>query len=274
MAQRSSSQTSLDSLHDSHLDVPYKSNSGMGNRQLSNSTLYSISSRRGHHGIVNKIESGFRSIFRRFSRSSKLLSEMEVQILSSMTNFTREEILQWHQKFLADCPHGYMTRKNFISMYKSLCPTADVERFATHIFRAFDIDKSNTIDFQEFLIGLSMTSTTSSTNTKLGWIFQVFDIDGNGVLTRSECLEVIDVIVRFNQTQRTDEPNAETEQLVRSAKRSMMKIFDDISGEQCNSLTMTQFVEGCQKDEFISKLLAPNSGTESTSTQNTENSDS
>ncbi|CAF0820913.1 unnamed protein product [Rotaria sordida] len=232
-----------------------------------------ISSHRRRYGLMNKIGTGFRRVFRRFGRSSKLLSEMEIQILLSITNFTREEILQWHEKFLADCPHGYMTRKEFILMYKSLCPTDDAERFAGHIFRAFDIDKSNTIDFREFLIGLSMTSTTSSPQTKLRWIFQVFDIDGNGLLTRKECLEVIDIIVRFNQTQLTDEEDHETERLVHSAKRSMMKIFDNISGDRCNALTMTQFIEGCQKDEFISKLLTPTPESENGSTiiQNTEN---
>ncbi len=163
-----------------------------------------------------------------------------------------------HEKFLTDCPHGYMTRKQFISMYSSLCPNKNAERFASHIFRAFDLDKSNTVDFREFLIGLSMTSTTSSPQTKLEWIFHVFDIDGNGLLTRNECLEVIDAIVRFDQSQQNNECSENTERLILSAKNSMMRIFDNVSDGRCNTLTMTQFVEGCQKDELISQLLAPN----------------
>jgi Ca2+-binding EF-hand superfamily protein len=150
-----------------------------------------------------------------------------------------------------------MTRKQFIGMYKALSPKGDAERFARHIFRAFDLDKSNTVDFREFLIGLSMTSTTSSPEIKLEWIFKVFDIDGNGLLTRNECLEVIDVIVRFNQSQQPDEQNCNTEHLIISAKKSMMRIFDTMSKRRRETLTMLQFVEGCQKDELISKILAP-----------------
>ena len=52
-----------------------------------------------------------------------------------------------------------MTRKQFIAMYKSLCPKGDAERFARHVFRAFDTDKSNTVDFHEFLVGLSKFSS-------------------------------------------------------------------------------------------------------------------
>ncbi len=162
-----------------------------------------------------------------------------------------------HEKFLTDCPHGYMTRKQFISMYSSLCPNKNAERFASHIFRAFDLDKSNTVDFREFLIGLSMTSTTSSPQTKLEWTFQVFDIDGNGLLTRRECLEVIESIVRFNYSLQGDTLNSNIDQTINIAKRSMMKIFDNVLNNRTDKLTMSQFVEGCLKDEFISQLLAP-----------------
>ncbi len=159
-----------------------------------------------------------------------------------------------------------MTRKQFISMYTTLSPSGDAERFARHIFRAFDLDKSNTVDFREFLIGLSMTSKTSSPATKLEWLFHVFDIDGNGLLTREECLKVIDIIVRFNHSQQKDEQDLNTERLVRSAKRCMMNIFDNISDGRCNTLTMTEFVDGCLRDEFISQLLAPSSSGENDST--------
>ena len=134
-----------------------------------------------------------------------------------------------HAKFLADCPHGYMTRRQFVSMYRSLCPKVDAECFARHIFRAFDLDRSNTVDFREFLVGLSITSTTSSLQTKLEWLFQVFDIDGNGLLTREECSEVIDAIVRFNYCQQANGENTNVEELVTSAKRCMMRIFDNVS---------------------------------------------
>jgi Ca2+-binding EF-hand superfamily protein len=150
-----------------------------------------------------------------------------------------------------------MTRKQFISQYKYLCPKGDAERFARHVFRAFDTDKSNTVDFHEFLIGLSMTSSTSSPETKLEWTFHVFDIDGNGLLTRRECLEVIESIVRFNQSLQGDTLNINTDQIINSAKRSMMKIFDNVQDSRTDKLTMSQFVQGCLKDEFISQLLAP-----------------
>lgn len=150
-----------------------------------------------------------------------------------------------------------MTRKQFISAYKSLSPKSDAERFARHIFRAFDLDKSNTVDFHEFLIGLSMTSSASSPQTKLEWTFHLFDIDGNGLLTRRECLEVIEPIVRFNLSLQGETNNMIIDQTIIAAKKSMMKIFDNVLDNRSDKLTTTQFVQACLKDEFISQLLAP-----------------
>ncbi|CAF0843833.1 unnamed protein product [Adineta steineri] len=261
---------SLDSINRSESSASLQSNATVNSRHSSICSLYSTVSTRRRYGFLNKMGNGFQSVFRRITKTHKTLSDKEIQILSTVTNFDREQILQWHQKFLGDCPNGYMTRKQFVSMYKTLCPNANAERFARHIFRAFDLDRSNTVDFREFLIGLSITSSSSSIQTKLEWLFQVFDIDGNGLLTRMECLEVIDAIVRFNH-QPMVEDNFNIEQLVLSAKRSMMKIFDNISERNCNSLTMAEFVEGCYQDKLISQLLAPNqeNGQSSTSTQNT-----
>jgi Ca2+-binding EF-hand superfamily protein len=154
-----------------------------------------------------------------------------------------------------------MTRKKFISMYKTLSTKSDAKHFARHLFRAFDLDRSNSVDFREFLIGVSMTSTSTSPQMKLEWIFQVFDIDGNGLLTRNECLEVIDTIVRFYQSQSSDKDKYDIEDLVESAKQSMMKIFDNVAIDGCETLTMLQFVDECQKNELISQLLTPNSST-------------
>ena len=150
-----------------------------------------------------------------------------------------------------------MTRKQFINTYKTLNPKADAERYARHVFRALDLDRSKTIDFREFLLSASMTSPSSSTEMKLQWIFYVFDIDGNGLLTRRECLEVIESIVRFHYSALNEHHGVHLADIVLTAKRSMMRIFDSYNHLHADGLTMTQFVQSCLQDEFIVKLLAP-----------------
>ena len=71
------------------------SNFSLNSSRSTTSTLYSTLSQRRRHGVLAKIGTGVQSIFRRFSRAHTSLTEMEIQILLTQTNFTREEIVQW-----------------------------------------------------------------------------------------------------------------------------------------------------------------------------------
>jgi len=179
------------------------------------STASTNSSYRRSANILTNFSHRVQSLYRRFSNTHTQLSDLDIQVLSKLTSYSPEEIREWHEKFLADCPHGYMTKKQFVQMYRQLFPKGDAERFAKHVYRAFDVDKSGFVDFREFITGLRMTSTTSSPRQKLEWTFNVFDIDGNGYITRKECCEVISSIIRLNQNSMSHEDIVNTEDLAK-----------------------------------------------------------
>lgn len=78
-----------------------KSNLSISSDRTSNPSRSEPTSFRGsppnqrRTGILGKIETGLRSILRRFSRPRTSLTEMEIQMLLTNTDFTREEVLQW-----------------------------------------------------------------------------------------------------------------------------------------------------------------------------------
>jgi hypothetical protein len=95
MAQHIISQSSLDSLPRSESNASIQSNATYDSRHSSMTTLYNSTQNRRRHGIFSKLGTGVQSIFRRISRKHKSLTQLEIQILSTMTHFNREEILQW-----------------------------------------------------------------------------------------------------------------------------------------------------------------------------------
>jgi hypothetical protein len=96
MAQHSTTNTNPDTLSRSQSNLSIKSYATVDStRSSAASSSFSTTSSQKRRGVLGKIGTGFQSLFRRLSRSRITLTEMEIQILSATTDFTREEVLQW-----------------------------------------------------------------------------------------------------------------------------------------------------------------------------------
>ena len=85
----------------------------------------------------SKLSHGVRSSSR--NNVSTSLSEDEIELLMTSTTMNHQEILDFHENFLKDCPSGVLTKIEFVKMFKQLHPSDSkkqkVDKFCEYVFR-------------------------------------------------------------------------------------------------------------------------------------------
>ncbi|KAJ2615595.1 neuronal calcium sensor 1 [Coemansia reversa NRRL 1564] len=181
-------------------------------------------------------------------KSNSKLSAEQLTELQNSTKFERKEIQQWHKGFLKDCPSGELNRTEFKGIYKQFFPFGDPSRFADYIFEVFDRNHNGSIDFTEFLQALSITSR-GSPEEKLRWAFELYDIDGDGLITKDEMLKIVDAIYRMVGSMVQLPKDEDT------PEKRVVKIFHLMDKNNDGHIDLAKFKEGSHQDPLIMQAL-------------------
>ncbi|XP_053100786.1 guanylyl cyclase-activating protein 2 [Hemicordylus capensis] len=160
------------------------------------------------------------------------------------------ELQEWYKKFVVECPSGTLFKHEF----RRFCGVQDDEEAAKYVenmFRAFDKNGDNTIDFLEYVAALNLV-LRGKLEHKLRWTFKIYDKDGNGCIDRPELLEIVESIYRLKKVCQPEEdprfPRLTPDQVVD-------RIFELVDENGDGQLSLDEFIDGARKDKWVMKML-------------------
>ncbi|CAF5092617.1 unnamed protein product [Rotaria magnacalcarata] len=170
-------------------------------------------------------------------------------MLKANTNFTEEQIREWHVGFLRDCPSGKLSKDRFIAVYEQFYPSGKAKDFCKYAFSTFDRDNNGTIDFTEFMLAIALTQS-GDLDERLALAFDMYDFNNSGLIDTNEMAKVISAmydLIGEKDRKGEREPKQRAEEIIRIC---------DVTGNK--KLSKEEFIAGCKNDPIIRRLLVPN----------------
>uniref|UniRef100_A0A665V4P0 Kv channel interacting protein 2 n=1 Tax=Echeneis naucrates TaxID=173247 RepID=A0A665V4P0_ECHNA len=103
--------------------------------------------------------------------------------LVQQTNFSKKELQVLYRGFKNECPSGAVNEETFKNIYSQFFPQGDSSMYAHFLFEAFDTQNNGAVNFEDFVISLSIILRGSVTD-KLNWAFNLYDLNKDGCITR------------------------------------------------------------------------------------------
>ncbi|XP_023330478.1 Kv channel-interacting protein 1 isoform X2 [Eurytemora carolleeae] len=183
---------------------------------------------------------------------------IDLEDLIRTTKFSKQEIRTMYRGFKQECPGGAVNEDTFREIYEKFFPYGNAACYAHHVFKAFDVNSTGAISFRDMLVSLS-TLLHGTQYEKLKWTFRVYDLNGDGVITKTGSVLNIDYIPRRRDSVSTEDkswiPPLNLTISVRELRDNVETIFTRLDTNRDGVVTREEFVQSCLQDSTISSSL-------------------
>eukprot|EP01114_Cavostelium_apophysatum_P005659 TRINITY_DN16840_c0_g1_i1.p1 TRINITY_DN16840_c0_g1~~TRINITY_DN16840_c0_g1_i1.p1 ORF type:complete len:181 (-),score=44.26 TRINITY_DN16840_c0_g1_i1:36-578(-) len=123
------------------------------------------------------------------------LSPEEIEQIKTDSKLTEKELKKLHRRFKKIDADGSGTLQ--LSEFQNI-PELAMNPLLERVISVFDKDKNDEVDFQEFISGLATFTQKGNKDDKLRFMFQIYDVDGDGFIANKELFQVLKMMVGQN----------------------------------------------------------------------------
>ncbi|KAK8753172.1 hypothetical protein OTU49_003000, partial [Cherax quadricarinatus] len=143
------------------------------------------------------------------------------------------------------CPTGVVREDAFKELYFQMFPKgASSSKYPHYVFNNLDKENTGVINFEDFITLLSRLSR-GSLNDRLKWIFSLYDLNGDGCITRQEMTDVVQAVYDL-MGKHTDAPVDE-----KTVAQKVESLFTTLDLNKDGVITLDEFTEACSQDSTI-----------------------
>nr|AYD91309.1 guanylyl cyclase-activating protein 2 [Geotria australis] len=158
------------------------------------------------------------------------------------------ELQEWYKKFVVECPSGTLFMHEFKRFF-GVQDNDEAAEYLENMFRAFDKNGDNTIDFLEYVAVLNLV-LRGKLEHKLKWTFKIYDKDGSGCIDRQELREIVESIYNMKKAMKQAEEGP-----LLSPDEVCNRIFRLMDDNDDGELSLEEFLEGARKDAWVLRML-------------------
>lgn len=181
-------------------------------------------------------------------KKTPVLPHDDLVFLKQHTRYDENQINEWHKCFMKDFPKGKLTPIKFVDAFKLMFPKGNANDFCDHVFRTFDLDGKDYIDFKEFIMAMDSLKK-GSPEDRLKWAFKMYDVDGNGSIDIKEMISIVEAIYGMLSLGETD--------ITDTAEERANAIFKKMDKNADGRVTEKEFLDGCKEDDGLRQMLEP-----------------
>ncbi|XP_035226171.1 Kv channel-interacting protein 1-like isoform X1 [Stegodyphus dumicola] len=199
--------------------------------------------------LESRVEDSANSDFDEMDGPQARFKPEAIDTLCQLTKFNKRELQLMYRGFKQECPSGMVREETFKGIYAQYFPKgADTSQYAHYVFNTFDQDHTGAITFTDFVIGLSVLAR-GSLQEKLRWVFSLYDINGDGYITKDEMSRIVTSI--YDMMGKTMDPPLEEF----TTQDHVERVFQKLDLNKDGVVTMEEFMDSCSQDEHIKKSM-------------------